>query len=181
MTPPAETPDPNEVLLIRLGESGPGFPAAADAVRILEEQTTTSPHKLALLPTRVKPAARAEGGPILLESEGKALAEAVIVRVDARKDFGPEMREQWTKAGLEDSKAWVIVKGFKRVDLPLDDVAETADGKPLDRTVGNRQFRWKKRKKPPCASASSSRGASRASPTGRTRTARRSFSASPAG
>ncbi len=147
MTPPPETQTgTNEILLIRLGESGPGFPPPAEAVRILMEQTATSPHKLALLPTRVKPAARAEGGPILLESEGKALAEAMIVRVDARRDFAPELREQWSKAGLEDSKAWVIVKGFKLVDQPLEEVAETADGKSIDRTVGNRQFRWMKRK-----------------------------------
>src|SRR5688500_16390032 len=103
---------PDEVLLIRLGESAAGFPAAEEAVRILLEQTTSSPHKLALLPTRVKPAARAEGGPILIEANGKALAEGVIVRVDARPDFAPEMRDQWTKAGLTESKAWVIVKQF---------------------------------------------------------------------
>ncbi len=136
---------PDEVLLIRLGESGAGFPAAEEAVRILLEQTTTSPHKLAILPTRVKPAARAEGGPILLEANGKALAEAVIVRVDARPDFAPEMREQWTKSGLTDSKAWVIIKQFKVIDKPLEEVAVTADGKGIDRTVGNRQFRWMKR------------------------------------
>ncbi|HVO29327.1 MAG TPA: hypothetical protein VMV18_01270, partial [bacterium] len=118
-------PNPNEVLLIRLGESGPGFPAAAEAVRILQEQTTNSPHKLGLLPTRVKPAARAEGGVVMLESEGKALAEMTVVRVDARKDFGPEMKEQWAKAGLADSKAWVIVKNLVIIDKPLDDVAET--------------------------------------------------------
>jgi hypothetical protein len=138
--------NPNEVLLIRLGESGPGFPAIPEAIRILSEQTSTSPHKLALLPTRVKPAARAEGGPILLESEGKAVAEATIVRVDARSDFGPEMREQWAQAGLTDSKGWVIIKAFKVVDRPLEEVAETSDGKAIDRTVGNRQFRWMKRK-----------------------------------
>lgn len=141
-----DAPNANEVLLIRLGESGPGFPPAADAIRILKEQTETSPHKLALLPTRVKPAQRAEGGPILLESEGKALAEATIVRVDARKDFAPEMREQWAQAGLTDSKAWVIIKSFQVIDRPLDEIAETADGKPIERTVGNRQFRWMKRK-----------------------------------
>jgi hypothetical protein len=145
MTPPEVQVDPNDVLLIRLGESGPGFPPPADAVRILVEQTTTSPHKLALLPTRVKPAARAKGGTIVLESEGKALAEAVIVDVDARSGFGPEMREQWEKAGLTGSKAWVIVKGFKVLDKPLEEVAQTADGKAIDRTVGNRQFRWMKR------------------------------------
>lgn len=137
-----------EVLLIRLGESGKGFPAAEEAVRILVDQTTNSPHKLAMLPTRVKPAARAEGGPILLESDGKALAEARIVRVDARPDFGPEMKEQWEKAGVEEAKAWVIVKGFHVVDKPLEEVAETADGKALDRTVGNRQFRWMRWKDP---------------------------------
>lgn len=136
---------PDEVLLIRLGESAPGFPAAEEAVRILLEQTTTSPHKLALLPTRVKPAARAEGGPIIIEAGGKALAEAVIVRVDARPDFAPEMRDQWTKAGLTESKAWVIIKQFKVIDKPLEEVVVTADGKGLDRTVGNRQFRWMKR------------------------------------
>lgn len=136
---------PDEVLLIRLGESAAGFPAAEEAVRILLEQTTSSPHKLALLPTRVKPAARAEGGPILIEANGKALAEGVIVRVDARPDFAPEMRDQWTKAGLTESKAWVIVKQFKVIDKPLEEVAVTADGKGLDRTVGNRQFRWMKR------------------------------------
>jgi hypothetical protein len=136
----------NEVLMIRLKESGEGFPDPAVAMKILEEQTATSPHRLAMLPTRVKPAARAEGGPILLEADGTALAEATIVRVDARKDFAPELREQWVAAGLGDSKAWVIVKNFKRVDQPLDSVAETSDGKSLDRTVGNRQFRWMKRK-----------------------------------
>ena len=147
MTPPPDaSADSNEVLLVRLGESGDGFPAPPEAVRILLEQTSTSPHKLALLPTRVKPAARAEGGPIFLESEGKVLAEATIVRVDARKDFAPEMREQWVKAGIEESKAWVIVKNFRVVDKPLEDVAETSDGKAIDRTVGNRQFRWMKRK-----------------------------------
>ena len=54
--------------------------------------------------------------------------------------------EQWTKAGLTESKAWVVIKGFKVVDLPLEEVAETSDGKAIDRTVGNRQFRWMKRK-----------------------------------
>src|SRR5438874_13492762 len=104
--PPDDVPVPieeMELLLIRLGESASGFPSADDAVRILTEQTATSPHKLALLPTRVKPAARAEGGPILLEAGGKALAEALIVKVDARSGFGPEMKEQWAKAGLTDS------------------------------------------------------------------------------
>lgn len=149
MTPPPDeqvTEGEPEVLLIRLGESGPGFPPAEKAIEILGDQTTNSPHKLALLPTRVKPAARAEGGPILLEANGQALAEAMIVRVDARKDFGPEMKEQWAKAGLTESKSWVIIKGFKAVNKPLEEVAETADGKGLDRTVGNRQFRWMKRK-----------------------------------
>lgn len=145
--PPEEQAGSDEVLLIRLGEAAEGFPGPAEAVRILAEQTATSPHKLALLPTRVKPAARAEGGHIILESEGKALAEATIVRVDARKDFAPELREQWAAAGLTDSKAWVIIKGFVTLDQPIEEVAETSDGKAIDRTVGNRQFRWMKRKK----------------------------------
>ena len=139
------TTDSPEILLVRLGESSPGFPAATEAVRILLNQCATSPHKLALLPTRVKPAARAEGGPVMLEAEGKALAEAMIVRVDARPDFAPEMREEWVKAGLTESKGWVIIKGFTVIDKPLDEVVETADGKGIDRTVGNRQFRWMKR------------------------------------
>lgn len=138
-------PDPDEILLIRLGESSPGFPAAEEAVRILQHQCSTSPHKLALLPTRVKPAARAEGGPVMLEAGGKALAEAMIVRVDARPDFAPEMREQWSQAGLKESKGWVIIKGFAIIDRPLEEVAVTSDGKGLDRTVGNRQFRWMRR------------------------------------
>lgn len=141
----SSSPDSSEILLIRLGESSPGFPTAEEAVKILVHQTSTSPHKLALLPTRVKPAARAEGGPVVLEAEGKALAEALIVRVDARADFAPEMREQWIATGLTESKAWVILKGFRVIDLPLDDVLETADGKAIDRTVGNRQFRWMQR------------------------------------
>src|SRR5436309_2483033 len=114
-----DDPSLQEILLIRLGESAPGFPTTEQALQILESQTTSSPHKLAMLPTRVKPAARAEGGPILLEADGKALAELEIVRVEARKDFGPEMKEEWAKAGLSDSKSWVIVKGFKRIDKPL--------------------------------------------------------------
>jgi len=142
------SPDSSEILLIRLGESSPGFPVAEDAVKILVHQTSTSPHKLALLPTRVKPAARAEGGPVVLEADGKALAEALIVRVDARADFAPEMREQWLATGLTESKAWVILKGFRVIDQPLDDVLETADGKAIDRTVGNRQFRWMQRVTP---------------------------------
>ena len=145
MAAETSSPDSSEILLIRLGESSPGFPIAEEAVKILVHQTTTSPHKLALLPTRVKPAARAEGGPVVLEADGKALAEAIIVRVDARADFAPEMREQWTATGLTESKAWVILKGFRVIDLPLDDVLETADGKGIDRTVGNRQFRWMQR------------------------------------
>ena len=140
--PATETP---EILLVRLGESAPGFPAPEEAVRILLNQCATSPHKLALLPTRVKPAARAEGGPVMLEAQGKALAEAMIVRVDARPDFAPEMREEWLKAGLTESKGWVIIKGFSVIDRPLEEVVETADGKGIDRTVGNRQFRWMKR------------------------------------
>ena len=139
------TPDPNDVLLVRLGESAPGFPEPAEAVRILLNQCATSPHKLALLPTRVKPAARAEGGPVMLEAEGKALAEAMIVRVDARPDFAPEMKEEWAAAGLKESKGWVIIKGFTVIDRPLEEVVETADGKAIDRTVGNRQFRWMRR------------------------------------
>lgn len=139
------TTDPSEILLVRLGESSPGFPAPEEAVRILLSQCATSPHKLALLPTRVKPAARAEGGPVMLEAQGKALAEATIVRVDARPDFAPEMRDEWIKAGLTESKGWVIIKGFTVIDRPLDEVVETADGKGIDRTVGNRQFRWMKR------------------------------------
>lgn len=141
----SNSPDPNEILLIRLGESSPGFPDAEEAVRILQHQCTTSPHKLALLPTRVKPAARAEGGPLMLEAGGKALAEAVIVRVDARADFAPEMRDQWVQAGVKDSKGWVIIKNFQVIDRPLDEVAVTSDGKGIDRTVGNRQFRWMRR------------------------------------
>lgn len=141
----SSSPDSSEILLIRLGESSPGFPTSEEAVKILVHQTSTSPHKLALLPTRVKPAARAEGGPVVLEADGKALAEALIVRVDARADFAPEMREQWIATGLTESKAWVILKGFRVIDLPLDDVLETADGKAIDRTVGNRQFRWMQR------------------------------------
>lgn len=148
MAAESSSPDSSEILLIRLGESSPGFPAAEEAVKILAHQTETSPHKLALLPTRVKPAARAEGGPVMLEAGGKALAEAIIVRVDARADFAPEMREQWTAAGLPESKAWVILKGFHVIDKPLDDVVETADGKAIDRTVGNRQFRWMRRVDP---------------------------------
>ena len=148
MAAESSTPDSSEILLIRLGESSPGFPAAEEAVKILVHQTSTSPHKLALLPTRVKPAARAEGGPVMLEAGGKALAEAIIVRVDARADFAPEMREQWTATGLTESKAWVILKGFTVIDQPLDDVVETADGKGIDRTVGNRQFRWMRRVTP---------------------------------
>lgn len=157
------TPDTSEILLVRLGESSPGFPAPTEAVRILLSQCATSPHKLALLPTRVKPAARAEGGPVMLEAEGKALAEAVIVRVDARPDFAPEMREEWLKAGLTESKGWVIIKGFTVIDKPLDEVVETADGKGIDRTVGNRQFRWMKRvsgNKKTKAAAEESKGAS---------------------
>lgn len=145
MAAESSSPDSSEILLIRLGESSPGFPTAEEAVKILVHQTSTSPHKLALLPTRVKPAARAEGGPVVLEAEGKALAEAIIVRVDARADFAPEMREQWTATGLTESKAWVILKGFHVIDQPLEDVLETADGKGIDRTVGNRQFRWMQR------------------------------------
>ena len=145
MAAETSSPDSSEILLIRLGESSPGFPIAEEAVKILVHQTTTSPHKLALLPTRVKPAARAEGGPVVLEADGKALAEAIIVRVDARADFAPEMREPWTATGLTESKAWVILMGFRVIDLPLDDVLETADGKGIDRTVGNRQFRWMQR------------------------------------
>ncbi len=132
----------SEVLMIRLGESGPGFPAPEEAMRLLNEQSTNSPHKLALLPTRMKPAARAEGSRILLEAGGTVLADAQIVRVDARRDFAPEMREQWAASGVADAKAWVILKGLQTIDRPLAEMADTADGKPLDRTVGNRQFRW---------------------------------------